>query len=724
MRVAGLELWGGVECTVNRVGDRYRDQMRLSGHHDRAEDLSRVAALGIRTLRFPVIWERVSPDRPDAHDWAWSDARLAECARLGIRPIVGLLHHGSGPRYTSLIDPDMPHLFAAYAGAVADRYRHVEGWTPVNEPVTTARFSALYGAWYPHARDTRSFWLALLGQVDATRLAMRAIRRVTPTARLIQTEDLGQTWAVPHLGYVADYYNARRWLSWDLLAGRVDEAHPLWAEAEQLGLADRLRAIGDDPCPPDVLGLNHYPTSDRYLDDNDSYGSSPASGYHDLEALRVLDGADGGLAPLLRQTWERYGIPVAVTECHLGCTREEQLRWLTQAWQTCLTARDEGVDVRALTIWALFGSVDWNSLLTLDAGHYEPGAFDIRTDGAPRPTAIARAVAALASGATSEHPHDAMARMAGWWERPIRFAHPPVPMGERVAMPAREDASMRPILITGAGGMMGQAFAGACRLRGLTHLSTNHATLPIEDRARVEALLDLYQPWAVVNAAGWSDIDAAESHPDAVGAAATGAGVVARACAKRGIQCLMFSSDQVFDGMRGAAYMEQDRPRPRNAYGRAMLVAEEGALTAGALVVRTGRCFTPYHDRSVTAAIERALTAKRRFGASAERRVTLSYLPDLVGIALDLVIDGERGLWHLTNGGPVSELDFARRVADALGLDAGLVVVDERGSRPSSSALASTRGPLLPKLDDTLTRHAAVRLANRRAVAARSGLLV
>ena len=52
------------------------------------------------------------------------------------------------------------------AGAAAERYPWIEDWTPVNEPLTTARFSALYGHWYPHAQDEHAFWLALLNQID------------------------------------------------------------------------------------------------------------------------------------------------------------------------------------------------------------------------------------------------------------------------------------------------------------------------------------------------------------------------------------------------------------------------------------------------------------------------------------------------------------------------------------------------------------------------------
>src|SRR5688572_15619847 len=92
-----IEAWGGAECTVNRVGDRFGDQLVATGHCGRAEDLDLVAGLGITALRTPVLWERVAPDHPDERNFSWSDARLARLQQLGVRPIVGLVHHGSGP---------------------------------------------------------------------------------------------------------------------------------------------------------------------------------------------------------------------------------------------------------------------------------------------------------------------------------------------------------------------------------------------------------------------------------------------------------------------------------------------------------------------------------------------------------------------------------------------------------------------------------------------------
>ena len=100
-----LELWGGLECTVARVGDDFRDQSLETGYSSRIEDLDRIAELGIRTLRHPVLWETISPESPDRADFSWHDIRLSRLQELGIRPIACLCHHGSGPRYTHMLDP-------------------------------------------------------------------------------------------------------------------------------------------------------------------------------------------------------------------------------------------------------------------------------------------------------------------------------------------------------------------------------------------------------------------------------------------------------------------------------------------------------------------------------------------------------------------------------------------------------------------------------------------
>src|SRR5690349_10805477 len=135
-----VELWAGVECTVNRVGDHFNDQLLLNGHHHRLDDLERFAWLGVRTIRYPVLWERTAPKSLAEPDWHWTDKRLPKLQSLGINPIAGLTHHGSGPSYTNLADASFAEGLALYAGRVARRYPWLTHYIPVNEPLTTARF--------------------------------------------------------------------------------------------------------------------------------------------------------------------------------------------------------------------------------------------------------------------------------------------------------------------------------------------------------------------------------------------------------------------------------------------------------------------------------------------------------------------------------------------------------------------------------------------------------
>ena len=711
-----MELWGGHECTVNRVADRYCDQNRLTGHDDRIEDLQLFASLGVKALRYPVLWERVGPDRPGEYDFSWADARLAELKRLGIRPILGLLHHGSGPHFTSLVDPDMPRLFADYARAVAERYPWVEDWTPVNEPVTTARFAGLYGHWYPHGRDDSTFLAALITETEATVAAMRAIRAVIPTARLIQTDDLGDHYATPEIAHVADHYNHRRWLGWDLLTGRVDENHYYWREIEAAGLADRVRALQAEPCPPDIIGINHYITSDRFLDHRlDRYPdlAKPPVGFHDFCATRVMDPPPPGLESVLRQAWERYGIPLAVTECHLGCTREEQMRWLAESWRTCERLAREGVDIRALTAWALLGNYDWCSLLTVPANHYEGGPFDVRS-GTPRPTALVKVLKAFGGddGARAWlERHPAMGR-PGWWRREVRLEHAPYVWTERKA--EVEEREGPPILITGATGTLGQALAKACELRGLDYALTDRRACAIDDPRSIAAALDRHKPWAVINAAGWVRVDDAEAEREACFRAnAEGAARLAEACADRGLRYAVFSSDLVFDGAKNDAYVEEDAPKPLNVYGASKAAAEERVLKAlpEALIVRTAAFFSPFDTYNFAIWVERELRQGRPVKAAESFVITPTFVPDLVHASLDLLIDEEKGVWHLTNQEPVSWFDFGRRVAETLDLDPRLVrpgrpeELGWRARRPAYVPLGSKHGRLLPRLDDALARH-------------------
>ena len=713
-----LELWGGIECTVNRVYDGSYCQRSRTGHVDRLCDLDLFASLGIRTLRYPLLWERTAPDGLSHADWKWSDERLGRLRELGITPIAGLVHHGSGPRHTHLNDPAFAELLADYAYAVAARYPWLELYTPVNEPLTTARFSGLYGIWYPHARDEKSFLQILLNECRATALAMRAIRRVNPNAKLIQTDDLGKTHSTPLLAYQAQFQNELRWLGWDLLCGRVDREHALWTWIIKVGIDEQeLSWFIENPCPPDVLGLNYYVTSERLLDERlENYPSRTHGGnnrhrYADIEASRALAAPMIGIEPLLMEAWKRYGLPLAVTESHIDSTRDDHLRWIMETWRAALRVKQRGADVRAVTVWALLGLYDWSCLLTECRNHYEPGAFDMR-GGKPRATAVASLMRDLGAGRVPSHP---VLQTAGWWNRSDRFLCPPVFLKGRQKNEtvSKVMQTAPPILISGAG-TLGRAFAKLCQQRGLAYRLLTRAEMDIADTESVERAMARYHPWAIINAAGYVRVDEAERETERCYRENThGPRILASVCARHNLPLLSFSSDLVFDGQCQAPYVESDRISPLNVYGRCKAEAELRVLEAHSrsLIIRTSSFFGPWDKYNFITQALGALAEDRSFCVADDLTVSPTYVPDLVHACLDLLIDNERGIWHLTNSEPITWADFALRVAQQAQFDTSRLQVcpsehfQYAAKRPRYSALTSERGILLPSLNDALGRY-------------------
>ncbi|MFL5187121.1 MAG: family 1 glycosylhydrolase [Microvirga sp.] len=700
-----LELWGGLECTVARVGDDYRDQSSETGHHDRIEDLDRIAELGIRTLRHPVLWERISPKSPDRTDFSWHDPRLKHLQTLGIRAIAGLCHHGSGPRYTHMLDPAWPELLARHAANVAERYPHLDLYTPVNEPLTTARFSGLYGHWYPHGTSYEAFLKILVNECKATVLSMRAIRKVRPDAQLVQTDDMGKTFSTPALAYQAEHENQRRFLSFDLLCGMVDRDHPWWDTFLHNGVAQAdLELFLEADAAPDIIGINHYLTSERYLDERMArypehhWGGNGRHRYADAEAVRMpLPSADLGPAARLREVWERYRRPVAVTEVHHGSTRDDQLRWLMEVWNDVNTLRDEGADIRAVTVWSLYGAVDWNSLLTRRNGFYEPGPFDVRAPE-PRRTALAHAAEALAKTGTFDHP---VLDRAGWWKRDIRFYKPPAKQSKSCWL----SDEPRKLLITGARGTLGRAYSRLCDFRGLNHVLLSRQDMDIVNPKSVAKALDCYRPWAVINTAGYVRVAEAENDRQACFREnTTGAEVLAKACADLGIPLVTFSSDLVFDGTLDRPYVESDKVNPTTVYGESKAEAERRVLEAHdkALVLRTSAFFGPWDRYNFIWSILNTLSSGERVEASVDV-VSPTYVPDLVNTSLDLLIDGGTGIWHMANIGETSWRDLAAMAAERAGFNPELVT-DADDIPGLNTALSTERGILMPRLESALDR--------------------
>ena len=696
------EVWGGVECTINRVQDVFRDQLLYSGHYTRPGDIERFAQLGIKKIRYPLLWEFHQPVENGAIDWSWTEKQLNTIRRNHIKPIAGLVHHGSGPAFTDLTDPDFPNKLALYAKATAKKFPWIEYYTPVNEPLTTARFSGLYGLWYPHSKNELIFTKMLINQLKGTVLSMQAIRKINPKAKLVQTEDLSKTHSTPLLSYQADFENERRWLTYDLLCGKVDQQHFFWKYFVTLGIDIKdLEFFAENPCPPDIVGFNYYVTSERYLDENiENYHCSTHGGNHkhtyaDVEAVRVRELA--GLKVLLKEAWERYKLPIAITENHLSCTREEQMRWFKQTWDDCFDLRKQGIDIIAVTVWSLLGAFDWNSLLTCNNNYYESGAFEISRNKI-RKTALGKMVQTIATTGEYHHP---LLKIKGWWNK------------NRDMNQIMNSGKENKLLIIGKNGTLGNAFMKICDHRAIPYVALSRMELDISDEREVRQVIDEYKPWGLINTAGYVKVDDAEANYNECFSVNTIApGILANTCNIRGIRFMTFSSDLVFDGAKKTPYNENDIAKPLNIYGISKANGEKVVqkTNPGSLIIRTSAFFGPWDQYNFVHTILNSLQDERSLSVVKDVIISPTYVPDLANTALDLFIDEEQGIWHLSNDGMLSWADFACAVADRAGYKKNNLLfkkLDEMGwkaQRPLNSALKSERGVRLPVLDNALER--------------------
>ncbi|TAM59863.1 glycosyl hydrolase family protein [bacterium] len=404
--IPALEIWASPEPTAARIDEHNRrDQLRETGHAERFGDVELLASLGVSHVRYPVLWEQ------GERGLAWAAPRLAYLRARGISPIVTLLHHGSGPDDSSLIDPAFPERFARHARAVAQRFPWVERWTPVNEPLTTARFSTLYGHWYPNLVDDHAaFGRALTLQARAIILAMAQIRCVNPAARLMLTEDLQGFHADAAHAVYAQHLRERSFLSAEILMGRIVPGHPLWRYLTLRCAVPpgELAWLARHSTPPDLMGWNYYPHSERALLDRGGALRDVSAALACREVISPL--------PLLRAAYARLGLPLALSEVHLDGSAEERCRWLELRWREAMALRAEGVPLLAVGAWAAFGMVDWRSLLRRREGWSEDGVFTFApADGAPARTAVAELVERLARG------HEPPEYAPGWWEREQRL---------------------------------------------------------------------------------------------------------------------------------------------------------------------------------------------------------------------------------------------------------------------------------------------------------------
>jgi dTDP-4-dehydrorhamnose reductase len=250
----------------------------------------------------------------------------------------------------------------------------------------------------------------------------------------------------------------------------------------------------------------------------------------------------------------------------------------------------------------------------------------------------------------------------------------------------------RRTLITGAGGQLGVALARSFADDEV--LALDRTAWDVRDEAPE-------LPWApdlVLHAAAWTNVDGAEGDPQ--GAAATNVGGTAHAAAL-GAPLVAFSSDYVFDGTKGAPYVESDAPSPVSAYGRTKLHGE-GAAGAESWIVRSSWLFSDTGHNFVRTML-RLGSERDEVAVVDDQRGCPTYAGHLADATYALVAGGASfGIWHLAADGDCTWAELAEAVFEGAGLDCRVrrITSAELGlpaPRPAYSVLRSEKGaPTLP----------------------------
>ena len=274
--------------------------------------------------------------------------------------------------------------------------------------------------------------------------------------------------------------------------------------------------------------------------------------------------------------------------------------------------------------------------------------------------------------------------------------------------------------------MLGRDVVLAAGNAGHDVVGFGHTELDVTDTGALAAKFELERPDVVINCAAWTDVDGAEeSEQAALEVNGAAAGNVAAAAAEVGASVVYVSSDYVFDGSKGAPYVETDQTAPLSAYGRTKLAGEEATAAANKrhFVVRSSWLFGIGGSNFVETMLRLASTQNEVLVVR-DQVGSPTYTWHLAYGIVRLIEGIEFGIHHMAAGGACSWYDFAREIFDqakveCLVLSATTDMLGRPAPRPAYSALESQREHAieLPSWRDGLSAYLSQRAAEQEAAA-------
>jgi beta-glucosidase/6-phospho-beta-glucosidase/beta-galactosidase len=362
----------GIECSYPTIdhGKTRRDMLAECDHYNRyKEDLGLVKEMGLKVLRYGLPYYNIQT-APGKYDWEFSDLAMAEIQRLGITPILDLMHFGVPDWLGNFQNPELVVHFADYCEQVAKRYPWVRYYTPVNEIYVTARSSAKDGVWNEQLKSDQAFVTALKHCAAASIMGTQKIVALRPNSVIVQSESAEFTHELrAERTPAVQLENLLRFTSLDLLYAHQPEGEVVnYLYDNGMTRQEYDWFMAGEPPGYQIMG-------------NDYYGRNEKIMLPDGEICTSVDVL--GWSTITHDYYQRYKKPVMHTETNVFDANEAPT-WLWKQWVNILRLRKEGVPVLGFTWYSLIDQIDWETGLAEKKGTVNAcGLFDL--DRKPRP---------------------------------------------------------------------------------------------------------------------------------------------------------------------------------------------------------------------------------------------------------------------------------------------------------------------------------------------------
>jgi dTDP-4-dehydrorhamnose reductase len=268
------------------------------------------------------------------------------------------------------------------------------------------------------------------------------------------------------------------------------------------------------------------------------------------------------------------------------------------------------------------------------------------------------------------------------------------------------------LLLLGGSGQLGTQLRKFTLPHGIQLIAPTRAAIDLGDPTAIQRLVAAERWNIVINAAGYTNVDRAESEEDLAFAINAGAAAcLAEETGKHGIPVIHISTDYVFDGRKGAPYVEQDVAAPLNAYGRSKLAGERRVSAANPrhVILRAAWLYSPYGTNFVRT-ILRLARERECLTVVTDQMGCPTSAWDLAKACLDIGLlcatepdQKNYGLYHFAGAGAATRFEFANAILEQAARQLGRlpqVIPISTAQYPSSVSR-----PADSRLDCTAVQH-------------------